>query len=315
MSGRLWTESFRAMGTTCSLGAVAGTRDLRRAYAALAAARTEVDACERVLSRFDASSDLSRLNRADGEWTSVDPRLVDALTAALHAREETDGRFDPTVLPALMAAGYDRSFELVRAESAQPLAGFRAGALVDLDDGRARLEPGAAVDLGGIGKGFSAARAIDAMLAVWPELPGALADLGGDVALNGMPPEGGAWRIAVADPRRAGATLGVLRLEGGGVATSGRDRRRWGADGSLHHLIDPATGAPAAGGPLTVTVVAPDPATAEAHATAIAIAPPAESARYVAARPALAALIVPDGGDPVVLGPFPLEDSARMEAA
>ena len=68
------------------------------------------------------------------------------------------------------------------------------------------------------------------------------------------PPEGGPWRIAVADPRTPGGTLATLLVVGGGVATSGRDRRRFGPGGALHHLIDPSTGAPARGGPLAVTV-------------------------------------------------------------
>ena len=54
-----------------------------------------------------------------------------------------------------------------------------------------------------------------------------------------------------------------------------------------------------------MTVVAPDAAQAEAHATALAITPPAEAAAYLEARPALAALLVPDVGRPVMLGRLP----------
>ena len=101
------------------------------------------------------------------------------------------------------------------------------------------------------------------------DLPGGLVDLGGDLALWGRPPEGGRWRIAVADPRTPGGTLATLEVVGGGVATSGRDRRRFGPGGSLHHLIDPSTGAPARGGPLAVTVAGRrDAAGAEVHASA-----------------------------------------------
>ena len=101
---------------------------------------------------------------------------------------------------------------------------------------------------------------------------GSLVDLGGDIAVSGESPEGGPWLVAIADPRRAGETLAVLALDAGGVATSGRDARRFGPARSLHHLIDPDTGESALGGPLTVTVVAPDPVAAEVHATTLAIA-------------------------------------------
>ena len=96
----------------------------------------------------------------------------------------------------------------------------------------ARLEPGSSVDLGGIGKGYAAGRALDAMLVASPTIAGGLVDLGGDIAVRGESPEGGPWRVAVADPRRAGETLAVLALDSGGIATSGRDARRFGP-GSL----------------------------------------------------------------------------------
>ena len=313
----LESSAFRAMGTTCSAAVTATPRDARRARLALAAARAEVAACEAALSRFDPASDLSRLNDAGGEWTAVDSRLVDALRLALRAREDTGGRFDPTVLPALVAAGYDRSFEQLEERPAARAAGWRAGAAVELDDeaGLVRLEPGAAVDLGGIGKGYAATRALDAMHDAWPSLPGGIVDLGGDLALRGATPEGGPWRIAVADPRRPGARLGVLVLHGGGVATSGRDVRRFGPGGSLHHLIDPETGAPAEAGPLTVTVVAPDAAEAEAHATALGISPAAVAAAHIAAHPRISALYLPHEGAPLPLGEPPLAQTRILVRA
>jgi FAD:protein FMN transferase len=308
MSFRMERTSFRAVGTTCAAAVTAGPGDAGRVRAALAAARAEVAACEGALSRFDPASDLSRLNAAGAEWTAVDERLVEALALAVRAREETGGRFDPTVLPALVAAGYDRSFEQLAERPARPLDGWRAGAAIEIDTagGAVRLEPGAAVDLGGIGKGYAASRALDAMRAAWPLLPGGLVDLGGDLALTGETPEGGPWRVAVADPNRPGMQAGVLLVRSGGVATSGRDLRRFGPGRSLHHLIDPGTGEPARPGPLTVTVIARDAATAEAHATALAIAAVADAAAHVAAHPEISALYLPEDGEPVPLGSPPL---------
>jgi FAD:protein FMN transferase len=301
---RLEQLTFGAMGTACSATVTMGARDAWSAERALAAGRAEVAACERALSRFVPGSDLSRLNAAAGEWVGVDARLVAALAAALDARAATGGRYDPTVLPALIAAGYDRSFEQLRPRLPMPLDGWRAGAAIEVDREarRARVEPGTAVDLGGIGKGFAAGRAVAAMLAAWPLMPGALVDLGGDLAVRGYAPDDGPWRIAVADPDVPGGRVGILEVTAGGVATSGRDRRRFGPGRRLHHLIDPATGAPAQPGPLTVTVAAPDAAEAEAHSTALAITPVAEARAYLAARPWLAAVVVPQDGAPFRAG-------------
>jgi thiamine biosynthesis lipoprotein len=299
---------WRAVGTTCAAAVTADPRDDARAETAQAAAREEVAACEQELSRFDPASDLSRLNAAAGQWAPVGPRLLEALRLALRAREDTGGRFDPTVLPALAAAGYDRSFELLEERPAGTPGGWRAGTAIELDErgSRARLEPGSAVDLGGIGKGYAADRALAAMLVAFPRLAGGLVDLGGDIAVSGESPEGGPWLVAVADSRQPGNTLAVLALEAGGVATSGRDVRRFGPARSLHHLIDPETGEPALAGPLTVTVVGPDAAAAEGHATTLAIAGLGEAEAHVAERPPISALYVPHSGPAVPLGDLPV---------
>jgi FAD:protein FMN transferase len=306
-------EEFRALGTVCSVAVSAEGADTSLARSALETGRNEVEACERALSRFDAQSDLSRLNAAGGSWVAVDKRLVEALQAALWARTATGGRFDPTILPALAAAGYDRSFELLTARAPRPLNGWHAGARFDVDAraGTARLEPGAGIDLGGIGKGFIATRALAAMRTAWPSLTGALVDLGGDIGVWGTPPEDGPWRVDIADPRHPGAVAGTLELTGGGVATSGRDTRRFGPGGRLHHLIDPATGAPAASGPLAVTVVAASATEAEAHATALAVADLGHARAYLATRPGLGALLIPDEGEPIALGALPLAGKRR----
>jgi thiamine biosynthesis lipoprotein len=305
MSRQLERRSFRAVGTTCSVAVATGRGDAHAARLAIDAAVAEIDACERALSRFDPTSDLSRLNREAGSWVDVDPRLVEALRLAIDARRTTAGRFDPTILPALVAAGYDRSFEQLDERPPRAADGWSAGAAVEVGIRSARVAPGAAVDLGGIGKGYAAARALAAMHDAWPGMPGALVDLGGDLALAGSAPEGGPWKIDVVDPRNPLRPPARLLLSGGGVATSGRDVRRFGPGRRLHHLIDPRTGAPAIAGPLAVTVVAPDAALAEATATALAISDEAEAAAHIAAHPPLSALYIPPAGPPLVLGSLP----------
>jgi FAD:protein FMN transferase len=312
----LFRRAFRAMGTSCELVVVPAGECEPQAMAALAAGLAEVEICERVLTRFDPTSDLSRLNAATGTWVDVDPRLAAALRAAVDARRATDGRFDPTILPPLLAAGYDRTFDELTHRPAHAINGWRAGAEIAIDEdlGRARVERGSAVDLGGIGKGFSAARAVDAMRLAWPGQRGCFADLGGDLAFSGRPPDGDTWRVAVADPRSPGATLATLAVGGGGVATSGRDRRRFGPAGTLHHLIDPETGLPAKCGPLAVTVVADDAGEAEALATAFAISE-LEEVRSRALACGVAALYVPDAGPPSPIGPLALAPRYRIELA
>jgi FAD:protein FMN transferase len=317
MIASLHRISFRAMGTECTISATARGAERRHARRALAAGRAEVEACERALSRFNPASDLSRLNRAAGDWVDVDPRLAVALRLALRGRAATNGRFDPSILPALVAAGYDRTYEELEERPARTALGWRAGAGIEVaaDADRARVERGAAVDLGGIGKGFAAARVLVAMRDAWDLLHGALVDLGGDIAACGSPPDRGDWRIAVTDPRRAGSVLGTVHLAEGGIATSGRHARRFGPGRALHHLIDPTTGAPAVAGPLSVTVVARDAAWAEMHATALAVSSLEQARAHVARGSDVSALYVPTDGVPERLGAFPLEPGLVGAAA
>ena len=146
---------------------------------------------------------------------------------------------------------------------------------------------------------------------VWRQLPGALVDLGGDIAVCGYPPEDGPWQVAIADPRTRDTTLATIALVDGAVATSGRDRRRFGLREELHHLIDPATGRPAEQGPLAVTVVGRDATDVEGYATALAVTPIADASALLAARPLLSALLVPLAGEPIAVGDVPFLDGRR----
>ncbi|HEY6960530.1 MAG TPA: FAD:protein FMN transferase [Gaiellaceae bacterium] len=314
MTRVLHTSAFSALGTSCALAVSASPLELPSARRAMRAAHAEVDACERALSRFDADSDLSRVNAAAGEWVTVGDRLLGALAAAVAMREATGGRCDPALLPALAAAGYDRSYEDLDHRPAQPPPSDVARVEVDAANRRVRVGDRTAIDLGATAKGWIAARALAVMRDSWPQLPGAVVDLGGDVAVSGEPPGGGPWRIAVESPR-TGATAGTIRLRGGGAATSGPIRRRFGPRGALHHLIDPATLRPARAGALAATVVAADPVEADAHATALAIAPVDDAAAYVARRPAIGAVVFsPDGGE-LVLGAIDFVPSDREASA
>jgi len=113
-------RAFRAMGTEIELFLDAPNGD-----AALVEAEAEFHRLEKLLSRFRSDSELSRLNRDGAIDASAD--LVKVTQLALRARERTGGRFDPTVHEALVAAGYDRSFELLSQDDGQSRAARYGG--------------------------------------------------------------------------------------------------------------------------------------------------------------------------------------------
>src|SRR5215217_4784460 len=183
---------FHAMGT--EVETIVEAADESTAVRALVAVEGEFERLERVLSRFRPDSALSRLNR-DGRIDGV-PDLARVVELALAARERTEGRFDPTVHDALVAAGYDRTFDEVGDRPRDAAAWGRAcGGGVRVDGDRIELDPGVHLDLGGIGKGYAAERAADILAPHGP----ALVNAGGDVAVRGRP-RAGSWAVGLDVP-------------------------------------------------------------------------------------------------------------------
>ena len=276
---------FRAMGTDAEL--VLDAAPNGSAIRALAEAEREVRRLEGIFSRFDPDSELSQLNRQRA--MTVGPELLEVVELALAARERTSGRFDPTVHDALVAAGYDRTFEELAAdeEVSDRWAGTAAGcaglARVDRAAQSIELDSGVRLDLGGIAKGYAVDRAAD----IAGALGRCLVGLGGDIAVRG-----GGWPIGL---ETADGTM-TLELGNGAVATSGRDRRRWTRDGrELHHLIDPATGRPAESDLLRVTAVSATATEAEVHAKALFLAGARQARREADAAALPAVLVTLDG--------------------
>jgi thiamine biosynthesis lipoprotein len=276
---------FHAMGTDCELFLKA--RPHPEALRAMAEAQWEIRRLENIFSRFDSDSELSELNRRGG--LRVGPELFEVVDLALAARDRTGGRFDPTVHDALVAAGYDRTFEEVPAEERgdhpRPSAALRCAGSVRVDR-RTRsieLDSGVHLDLGGIAKGY----AVDRAAKILAEHGPCLVDAGGDIAARGR-----GWPIGL---NTGDGTL-TLELVDGAIATSGRDRRRWRrGDEELHHIIDPATGLPAAGDLLRVTAVAATATDAEVLAKALFLAGAVEAEREANATGTPALLVTLEG--------------------
>ena len=295
--------------------AAACARAVRRVFARV----------EARLTRFRPASELNRCCAAGGG--RVSPVLFRALTTSARAWRRTGGLFDPRIRSALEGLGYDASLRfgpggparVARGRAPRPSSGgpwltvawSRGPAL-----GRRRphgliLQPAAALDLGGIGKGLAlryATAALRRCLGAGPGRPatfgpcgpssplrpGFLVDAGGDIWAEGAGPDGEGWPIAVAGP--GGQSAAHLRVAGRAVCTSSRGRRAWLAGGrAVHHLIDPRSGRPADARLWSVTVIGRDPAWAEVWSKAIFIAGPG-GARLAEARGIAALLVRPDGG-------------------
>jgi thiamine biosynthesis lipoprotein ApbE len=271
VSGELASASWEALGTTVVLRLT----DPAGLDAARAEVEAELQAIDRACSRFRADSELSRVNADAGRSVAVSPLLVEALDVALRAAELTGGDVDPTVGECLVLAGYDRDWRLLSGSSdetpaaitARVRAGWRT-IVVDRATSSVCIPAGVRLDLGATAKAWAADRSAQAAAAAGD--CGVLVGLGGDIATAGAAPECG-WRIRVTDDHRSdlSAPGQTIAIRSGGLATSSTAVRRWRRGGqTMHHIIDPATGAPVEATWRTASVAAADCTEANIASTA-----------------------------------------------
>ena len=285
--------NFRVMNTDIEL--LIYTNEAEKAVTASHTVETIFAETEASLSRFRPNSELSRLNQ-QGYLEEASLLLYQNVEAALQMNLLTEGIFDPTILNALEAAGYDRSFELIGgAKAAGPhllntpaiIANYNNAQLLKLDPTRRsiKLPYGTHLDLGGIAKGATVDRVAEFLRQSGFE--NFMISAGGDMFLQGYPPQAVAeqgWSVAVQNPlaeaKAADEILTTLLISNKAVATSATTGRRWLVNGQRrHHLIDPRTGEPTDNGLAAVTAVATSVQRADVMAKTALILGPAEVQR------------------------------------
>ncbi|MBI5287365.1 MAG: FAD:protein FMN transferase [Chloroflexi bacterium] len=266
---------FRAMNTDVELTLL----DWSRA-ALLDRVERFVHEFEGRFSRFRPDSELCALNARAGATVPVSDQMLDLLATALTMHRETNGLFEPAILPTLEAAGYDRSFERVSREGAaarfeSDSRGTIAAITIDARRHTVTAPEGLRLDLGGIGKGYCVDRAAELLRDAGP----ALINAGGDMFGRGGGLDGHGWVIEVLDPADTARAIDSVRLYDRAIATSTTAVRNWRrGDRAMHHLIDPRTGAPAESGVCSATVIADTAARADVFAkTALLLGPHAGS--------------------------------------
>jgi thiamine biosynthesis lipoprotein len=266
--------SVPAFGTTLSFW-VTDARQLGRVALVV---RAWIEAVDAACSRFRDGSDLGRANSGAGEAVTVSPVLLDAVEAAREMARLTGGLYDPTVGRAVIAAGYDQSFDALpqgrdRSRGRAVPAGRWPDILIDRSASTITVPHGVSLDLGGSAKGWTVDTALGLCrleLGQAASSVGLCISAGGDLAAAGPAPDGG-WpvRLAEALDSEPGGGDEWVALRSGAIATSGALRRRWTmGDGEAHHIIDPRTGAPGQSCWRLVTVMAGECLVADTAATA-----------------------------------------------
>jgi thiamine biosynthesis lipoprotein len=192
----------------------------------LEAVRALFDERDRRFSRFQDSSELSRVNARPLGVALLSEELASMIALSIDAANATDGLVSPAVGGAVLAAGYDRDFAALPpdGDAVEPVRVPSHEAIVLRGTILLRTEP-VVLDLNGVVKG----KTVDDALAL---------AIGGWVSAGGD--------LATTVPLSVGLPGGeVVTLRKGGLATSSIARRTWLRGGARqHHLIDPRTGRP-----------------------------------------------------------------------
>jgi thiamine biosynthesis lipoprotein len=273
-------------------------------------AQQRVELLEQCWSRFRNDSELSLLNARAGRGPiEVSPDLLLLVTRMREAWNLSEGLFDPTVLSAMAAHGYDADFAIVSARTAAtainviPAPGM-SGVLID--GSTVTLPANVGIDPGAIGKGLAADVIATELAATGARA--VLVNLGGDLSVIGTLDE--PWAFGIEDERRPSddpdRILRVLEFPAGtdriGVATSTTLKRRW-AQGRRHHVIDPRTGTMGTSDLVQVTVIAAEAWQAEVLATTALLLPADDAATWIADRGHSAVLLTDNDDRHIEGGP------------
>jgi thiamine biosynthesis lipoprotein len=270
-----------------SKGAPAARRASRLAFDRIAA----LDA---TLSDYQPESELSRLSqKAGGPPASVSPDLFDLLSRSHDFFTKTGGVFDVTIAPVgrlWRRARRDRKLpDPARLAEARALVGSDKLVLDPVNRTVQLTRPGMKLDVGGIAKGYASQAAIDVLRK--EGISRALVGGAGDIVVADSPPGAAGWTIGVAslNPAESPPVLYLL-LHNAAISTSGDAERFVIIDGHRYsHIINPVTGM-AMEERASVTVVAPDGATADALETSVYLLGPEKGLKLIEETPGAAVL-------------------------
>ncbi len=257
-------------------------------------AKDDLDSLERLVTALDTQLSIStgassvyRINHRASALQEVSGPLKVIMAVCREEWRRSGGLFDVTVGPFKYLYGLEShqekhhvpdSGELVKALSC---IGF--GRIEFINDSILRFPPCVGVDLGGIAKGHVLEQARRFLLSKGHA--SFMVNLGGDLIVNGLKPDGTQWNIGIRDPRSDEQTY-IARLAVSDIAvfTSGDYERFFIENGKrYHHLFNPKTGLPGSCN-RSATVVGKDPLAVDAVVKTAFLMPAPDALSYLDSR-------------------------------
>jgi FAD:protein FMN transferase len=280
-----WVErEAYVMGTTLRVAVAASSRPegIRAIEEAFQAVRRVDD----LLSTWRDDSEIAQLNQAPvGHPVLLSPLLYALLRGAAGWASDTHGAFDPAIgslIDAWDLRGQGRIPSKAALARARAACGIGHFAFADSTHTVIRSDSASWLDTGGFGKGVALEEARLALLR--RQVTAGSLNFGGQVLVIGRDRSGGDWMVPVAHPARRAEPAVWLHLRDRSVSTSSPSERFVTVGGKrLGHILDPRTGKPVpAWG--SVTVVAEDPAAADAVSTALLVLGPEAGEKWAVSR-------------------------------
>ena len=210
----------------------------------------EIKRIDDLMSRYKEGSEVSLINKNAGiAPVKVGHELIEVLQEARSISELSDGAFDVTIGPLTNLWGFDLEKNVVPPkEKIEELKGLVNYRKLKVDEAASTVyleEKGMMIDVGGIAKGYSIAKAMKVFEDAG--IKDVIINAGGNLNLRGVKKRK-PWRIGIQDPRDESKLIGTVTITDISVATSGDYQRYFIQDGvRYHHILDPKTGLPAKG--------------------------------------------------------------------
>jgi thiamine biosynthesis lipoprotein len=235
------------------------------------AAFGEIKRLEDLLSSFKADSVVSRINSAGTTEVLLDEDTFFVLERAKYFYEQSGGAFDVTVLPLLELWGFHGTHHRVPSDEEIKKAMEKIGCNKMILDRTKRsvrfVKPDMKIDLGGIGKGYAADKAVEILKR--GGIKSAVVAVAGDIYCLGNKPDGRKWTIGIKDPRAKDKIIKDIELQDEAVSTSGGYERFFELNGKKYsHIMNPVTGRPVENNLLSATVISQESVASDALATA-----------------------------------------------
>lgn len=289
-------RSRMLMGTLVFVTVVAS--DKEKAQGAATAGLDEIRRLEELLSTWIPSSDMSKINAEAGHQSvQVSQETYELLQRSLEVANVTHGGFNIAIGPAVAQWGFPEHPGLAMKEQLHAVK-----PLIDLRNVQLRSDPptvhlaevGMRIDIGGIGKGFAADKAVEVM-----QQMGAIAGvvaLSGDIKTFGVLPDGEQFVFGIQHPRDQGRLLGKIQLENEAVSTAGDYQQFFMDEGvRYHHILDPDTLYPARGCQ-SVTVIAKEGVWADGLDTGIFVMGVEEGLKLIESMSGVEGILVDQDG-------------------